>query len=82
MQGLDQTVAGAVVLLMLGVLVVVKRVATGSIVRDRPDGGPFLWLTHVFNLLFLLVANPLAGLLLVTRRLDALDPTHVAVAAP
>lgn len=82
MHGLDQIVLGAVVLLMPGVLVVVKYVATGTIIQERPDSGFFLWLTHLFNLFFLLIINPLAGLLLVTRQLDALDPTRLVITAP
>jgi protein-S-isoprenylcysteine O-methyltransferase Ste14 len=82
MNGLDQTILGAVILLMLGVLVVVKRMSTGSIIREKPEGGIFLWFTHIFNLFFLLIVNPLAGLLLVTRRLDKLDPTHITITVP
>lgn len=82
MNPVGQTVSGAVVLAMLAVLVVVKRIATGSVLGERPASGAFLWFTHLFNYLFLLVANPVAGLLLVTRRLDALDPTHVELPAP
>jgi len=62
MNGLDQTILGTVILLMLGVPVVVKRIATGSIIREKPEGGPFLWFTHIFNLFFLLIVNPLGGL--------------------
>ncbi len=75
----DQRVAGIVMLVALASLVIVKRAATGSIMRDTPTGGAWLWAVHVFNLCFLLVVNPLAAVLLVARRLEALDPTHVTV---
>ncbi len=76
---LDQRTLGIAMLFMLALLVVVKRVATGSIMRDTPAGGAWLWVVHVFNLFFLLVANPLAAVLLLMRRFEVLDPTHVTV---
>jgi protein-S-isoprenylcysteine O-methyltransferase Ste14 len=36
-------------------------------------------LVNVFNLFFLLVVNPLAGILLIARSLPAIDPTHVTL---
>ena len=81
MSPLDQRTIGIVVLSLLGLLVVIKRVATGSVLKDRPQGGLRPWLTHVFNLSFLLVVNPLAGVLLLTRKL-ALDPTRLVVESP
>jgi len=58
-----------------------RIVGIGSLLRDRPPGGLRLWLTHIFNLSFLLVVNPLAGVLLVTDGL-ALDPTHIVLRSP
>lgn len=78
---IDPRALGIIILSLLALLVVVKRVATGTVLGDRPQGGLGLWLSHVYNLSFLLVVNPLAGLLLVARRL-ALDPTHLAVQDP
>ncbi len=75
----DQRIAGIAMLVALASLVIVKRAATGSVMRDTPTGGLWLWAVHVFNLSFLLVVNPLAAVLLVARRLEALDPTHVTV---
>jgi protein-S-isoprenylcysteine O-methyltransferase Ste14 len=75
---LDQRTVGIVILSLLGSLVVIKLVATGSLLKDRPQGGLRLWLTHIFNMAFLLVVNPLAGVLLVARSV-ALDPTHLVV---
>jgi protein-S-isoprenylcysteine O-methyltransferase Ste14 len=76
---LDQRIAGIVILLLWAVLVVAKGMATGSLLQDRPQAGVRMWLTHVFNFLFLLVAIPLAAILLITRRLEALDPTSLAL---
>jgi len=79
---LDQRALGIAILVLMGMLVVSKRVATGSIMRDMPVGNVWVWFVHVFNLFFLLVANPLAALFLLTRRCDAFDPTHVAIEKP
>jgi protein-S-isoprenylcysteine O-methyltransferase Ste14 len=75
---LDQRTLGVVILSLLGLLVVTKLGTTGSPLKDRPQGGLGLWLTHIFNLSFLLIVNPLAGVLLVARGV-ALDPTHLVV---
>jgi protein-S-isoprenylcysteine O-methyltransferase Ste14 len=75
---LDQRVLGVVILVLLGMLVVVKRVATGSVL-DRPKGNFLVQLVNVFNLFFLLVVNPLAGVLLITGRLSATDPSHIPI---
>lgn len=78
---LGERTLGVVVLALLALLVTVKRIATGSIL-DRPQGGLLIQAVNVFNLVFLLVANPLAAILLVTRRLAAADPTHAAIPEP
>jgi protein-S-isoprenylcysteine O-methyltransferase Ste14 len=75
---LDQQTLGIVILLLLAMLVVVKQLATGSIL-EKPTGSFLLRLTNTFNLFFLLVVNPLAAILLITRSLEAVDPTHLAV---
>jgi protein-S-isoprenylcysteine O-methyltransferase Ste14 len=75
---LDQQTLGIVILLLLAMLVVVKQLATGSIL-EKPTGSFLLRLTNTFNLFFLLVVNPLAAILLITRSLAAVDPTHLAV---
>jgi protein-S-isoprenylcysteine O-methyltransferase Ste14 len=62
-------------------LVIVKRVATGSIL-DKPKGNLMVQLVNIFNLFFLLVVNPLAAILLVTRRLATINPTHMSVNGP
>ena len=74
----DQKILGIAVLLLLGMLVIVKRVATGSIL-DKPKGNLLVQLVNVFNLVFLLVVNPLSAILLITDRLPKSDPTHMAI---
>ena len=70
-------------LLLLSMLVTIKHSATGSILRDKPKGGSVrIWMTHTFNLFFLLIVNPLAAVLLMARHLEVVDPTHIAVDAP
>ncbi len=78
---LDQRVLGAAILVLLGMLVGVKRVTTGSIF-DKPRGNFLVQLVNTFNLLFLLVVNPLAAILLITRQLTTADPSHVTIDTP
>lgn len=77
---LDQRTLGIIILFLLGMLVIVKRVATGSIV-DKPGGSNRIQLANLFNLFFLLIVNPLAAVLLIVRQAEALDPTHLAIDA-
>jgi protein-S-isoprenylcysteine O-methyltransferase len=79
---LDQRILGGVILILLALLVIVKRLATGNIIRDVPKRGFGLWVIHIFNLFFLLVVNPIAGLLLLAGRLEQFDVTRLHVAAP
>ncbi|HOC44047.1 MAG TPA: isoprenylcysteine carboxylmethyltransferase family protein [Thermoanaerobaculales bacterium] len=78
---IDDRVLGLLIFVLLAVLVVVKQVATGRIL-DRPEGSLLVQLVNVYNLVFLLVVNPLAGVLLLTGRLAAVDPSRVAVREP
>jgi len=78
----DQRALGMVILLLLSVLVIIKHLATGSILKDRPKGNCRIWITHIFNFFFLLIVNPAAAILLLTRHLEAVDPTHIAIEAP
>jgi protein-S-isoprenylcysteine O-methyltransferase Ste14 len=78
---LDQRLVGVVILLVLALLVVVKKRATGSTV-DLPAGDPLLKTVNVFNLLFLLVLSPLAAAALITRTAATLDPTHLVIDSP
>ena len=78
---LDQRVLGIVMLFLLGMLVIIKQIATGSIL-EKPRGSLRVWLVNVFNLLFLLIVNPLVAILLVTRQWEAADPTHLTIGIP
>ena len=82
MHFLGERTLGIAILLLLGMLLIVKQIATGSLLKDKPQGNLWIWLTHIFNLFFLLIANPLAAILLLTRHLQAFDPTHLAIRAP
>jgi protein-S-isoprenylcysteine O-methyltransferase Ste14 len=81
MHVLDHRVLGIGILALLAMLVVVKRVRTGSVL-DRPTGPLLVQLVNAFNLVFLLVVNPLAALALILRRVEAADPTHVVIGPP
>jgi protein-S-isoprenylcysteine O-methyltransferase Ste14 len=76
-----QRIFGIAILFLLGMLVTVKQVATGSIL-DKPKGNLIVQLVNIFNLFFLLVLNPLAAILLIAYRLETIDPTHLTVAEP
>jgi protein-S-isoprenylcysteine O-methyltransferase Ste14 len=78
---IDQRILGIAILFLLGMLVTVKRVATGSIL-DKPQGNLMVQLVNIFNLFFLLVVNPLAAILLITRRLQTIDPTYMTIDEP
>jgi protein-S-isoprenylcysteine O-methyltransferase Ste14 len=62
-------------------LVAVKQAATGSIL-DKPKGNLIVQLVNIFNLFFLLIVNPLAAILLISRRLAAIDPSHMTIDEP
>ncbi|HEX7503503.1 MAG TPA: isoprenylcysteine carboxylmethyltransferase family protein [Acidobacteriota bacterium] len=76
---LNQGTLGIGILFLLAGLVIVKRLATGSIL-DKPEGALPVKLGNLFNLFFLLVVNPLAAILLMTHRLTAIGLTRPAVA--
>jgi len=59
----EQRILGIAILCLLGILVTVKRVSTGSIL-DKPKGNLLVQLVNIFNLFFLLIVNPLAAILL------------------
>jgi len=72
MHPLNQRIAGIIILLLWAMLVVVKAIATGSLLKDRPRGGVWIWLIHFYNFIFLLVAAPLAAVLMIVRPRQAL----------
>jgi hypothetical protein len=57
---LGQTTLGIIVLLLLGMLVIVKRAATGDIL-DRPQGNLLVQLVNIFwiNVVLILLLIPL-----------------------
>jgi len=77
----DERILGGLIVVLLAALVIVKRLATGSVL-ERPTGGTLERLVNLFNLFFLLIVNPLAAALLIARRVESLDPTHAAVVPP
>jgi len=54
---LDQRILGIVILFLLGMLVIVKRVATGSIL-DKPQGSLLVQLVNIFNLFLVSRESP------------------------
>lgn len=74
----DQRVLGILMVILLAILVVVKRVATGSIL-EKPQPDVLLWLVNIFNLFFLLIANPLAAILLIAGQLESVDVSSLKI---
>ncbi len=74
----DQRILGLVILFLLGLLVVVKQKATGSVL-DRPKGNFLVQLVNSFNLFFLLLVNPLAALLLISNRLVMINAARIII---
>jgi len=77
---MDQRILGIAILCLLGMLVTVKRTASGSVL-DEPKGSLMIQLVNIFNLFFLLIVNPAAAVLLIFRRLEDFDPTHTIIDA-
>jgi protein-S-isoprenylcysteine O-methyltransferase Ste14 len=76
---LGDRVLGALMLCLLGIIVGVKRMATGSVLDERPDARLLVRAVNAFNLAFLLVVNPVAALLLLAGRLRAWDVTRFPI---
>ena len=75
---INQRALGILIIILLGLLVVIKRMATGSIL-EKPKGSFLFWLVNIFNLLFLLIINPLAAILLITEKMEAVDPSFLVI---
>jgi protein-S-isoprenylcysteine O-methyltransferase Ste14 len=75
---IDQRVLGILIVILLASLVAVKRAATGTIL-EKPEPKLLLWLVNIFNLFFLLIANPLAAILLITGKIKDIDPSSLAI---
>jgi protein-S-isoprenylcysteine O-methyltransferase Ste14 len=78
MHVIGQLLLGALMLLLLVILIAVKQMATGSIFERAPRH-LLLWLVNAFNLLFLVVINPLAGILLLARKYPAVDGSRLTI---
>jgi protein-S-isoprenylcysteine O-methyltransferase Ste14 len=74
---MGQPAFGGLILVLMAAMVGVKRLATGSVLDERPDGRALVKVVNAFNLTFLLLVNPLAAVLLLAGQLEAWDPTHV-----
>lgn len=77
---INQEIFGVIILLLLGALVIIKKIATGSIL-DKPKGNFLIQIVNIFNLFFLLIVNPLTAILLIARP-DMIDATRIAVTEP
>ena len=75
---INQRALGILIVILLGLLVVIKRMATGSIL-EKPKGSFLFWVVNIFNLLFLLIINPLAAILLITEKMEAVDPSFLVI---
>jgi protein-S-isoprenylcysteine O-methyltransferase Ste14 len=75
---ITQRILGIVILILLGILIIIKQIATGSIL-DKPKGTFLVQLVNIFNLFFLLIVNPLVAIVLIAGRLEAVDPTRLAI---
>lgn len=72
---INQEIFGVIILLLLGALVIIKKIATGSIL-DKPKGNSLIQIVNIFNLFFLLIVNPLTAILLIARP-ETVDATRV-----
>lgn len=77
MRTLDPRLSGLVILASSAAFVILKRWATGSFLKGKPEGGFSLWFTHVFNLFYLTAVTPAVAILMAARRWASLDPSIV-----
>ena len=75
---IDPMILGILIVFLLASLVTVKRVATCTIL-EMPEPNLLLWLVNIFNLFFLLVANPLVAILLITGTIKDIDPSSLSI---
>jgi protein-S-isoprenylcysteine O-methyltransferase Ste14 len=78
---IDQKVLGILIILLLALLVAIKRATTGTIL-EKPEPNLLLWLVNIFNLFFLLFANPLAAILLIIGKIKDVDLSHIEITPP
>ena len=79
---LGQTALGITLLVLLGLLVLVKRLATGSFVEYPSTGNFWVRLTNYFNLFFLLALIPGVAVWLIAGFPETIDPTHLPIDGP
>ena len=70
---------GITILVLLGLLVLVKRLATGSFVEYPSTGNFWVRLTNHFNLFFLLILIPGVAIWLIAGFSETIDPTHLPI---
>ena len=75
---INQRALGILIVVLLIALIVIKRVATGSVL-EKPKGSVLLWLVNIFNLFFLLIANPISAILLINEKMDGFDPSFLVI---
>lgn len=78
---LNEKTLGLVILFSLAILVIVKRISTGSTI-DTPRGPRAIKLINMFNLFYLLIVIPATALLLMTGQRDTVDPTRLHIFDP
>jgi len=71
-------IAGTAILCLLGILLTLMLVATGSVL-DKTTGTIMVQLVNIFNLFFLLIVNSLIAVLLINRCLPTVDPARISI---
>jgi protein-S-isoprenylcysteine O-methyltransferase Ste14 len=82
MHFLGRTALGITILVLLGFLVLIKRLATGSLVEYPSTGNLWVRLTNNFNLFFLLVLNPGVAVLLIAGYYETIDLSLLPIDGP
>jgi protein-S-isoprenylcysteine O-methyltransferase Ste14 len=78
---LGQSTLGILMLLSIVILVIIKRLTTGSIL-EKPTGVFRVRSANIFNLFFLLIVLPGSAILLITRKMEVFDPSHLTINRP
>jgi len=77
MHMLDQRILGITLLLLLCLLVIVKRITTGSFL-DKPGGSLQAVIADTYNLFFLLISVPAAAILMITGQVGIIEPIKLS----
>lgn len=75
---IGQSTLGILMLLSIVMLIIIKQLTTGSIL-EKPIGVLRVRLANLFNLFFLLIVLPVSAILLVIRKMEVLDPSHINI---